>query len=539
MSATFSINIGTIYESAKKDSILAVLKDIPDNTQKLISPRDIRDAFLFTWANIPFKYTSPKTLSGEYIGLDSGNPKNRDIKEKILLGKRSFGGSDVINSDLLKNDSDIFFFNTKADNVDNKSTKISILAGTNSQLYYQAPYIQTIHNIDQTFTFNFINPSVQGGPINILSETGRVSINGLAFPTVAENAVANNGQVLKYDGIYPNGKLVWSDLNLAITNVGTTNQPTTIVGSPVTLNGYPLEFIQDSLVPTEIGGINQGASFSEGSFNGQNWPLVEVIRELLYPYVEPNINLSIYNTSTHDIYAERGVITPVTLEYSIGISPRTPSEYVSDHFYLNTSLNLTDKTNYINSLFQKEIQGLPGTIYNRVETTTAYSNTVGKIDFIVTASDNGNVAISYLNSGFGFSHSATASIIFIRPFYCGFSSTIMNSGNISLNYTQLASLLRKYPSSGEYVTLTANGDSKYLYILYPIENTNPYNGILSSNPLKQVLDPNGYVLYDSSNVSQSTFDVLGTVNISGKGDYFMLKSKVICGYPNGLFKLMF
>ena len=85
MSATYSVNIGTQFETTRKD-MLSVLKDLPDNTHKLISPRDVRDAFLSTWANSPFKQT--KTISGiEYIGLDSGNPADRDIKEKIFLGK--------------------------------------------------------------------------------------------------------------------------------------------------------------------------------------------------------------------------------------------------------------------------------------------------------------------------------------------------------------------------------------------------------------------------------------------------------------------
>ena len=89
MSATFSINIGQLTEATRKTDIFSVLNDIQDNTQKLISPRDVRDAVLSTWANTPFKVTTPNSLSNyEYIGIDSSNPGNRDIKQKILLGKR-------------------------------------------------------------------------------------------------------------------------------------------------------------------------------------------------------------------------------------------------------------------------------------------------------------------------------------------------------------------------------------------------------------------------------------------------------------------
>ena len=48
MPATYSINVGTQLEAYRKSDIISVLKDIPDNTHKLISPRDIRDAFLST-----------------------------------------------------------------------------------------------------------------------------------------------------------------------------------------------------------------------------------------------------------------------------------------------------------------------------------------------------------------------------------------------------------------------------------------------------------------------------------------------------------
>ena len=100
MPATYSINIGTEYEAYRLPDILSVLKNIPDNTHKLISPKDVRDAFLSTWANSPIKQTTT-TTGVEYIGIDSGNPANRDIKQKIFLGKRNFGGSDVLNNTLL------------------------------------------------------------------------------------------------------------------------------------------------------------------------------------------------------------------------------------------------------------------------------------------------------------------------------------------------------------------------------------------------------------------------------------------------------
>jgi hypothetical protein len=128
MPATYSINVGTIIESVRKQNVFSVVQELPDNTQKLISPRDVRDAFLSAWANSAFKITTPGILtSNEYIGIDSGNPDDRDIKKKILLGKRSFGNLDILDNTLLSTlGSDIYFFNTKDDSATQSSTKISI-----------------------------------------------------------------------------------------------------------------------------------------------------------------------------------------------------------------------------------------------------------------------------------------------------------------------------------------------------------------------------------------------------------------------------
>jgi hypothetical protein len=67
MPATYSVNIGSQFESERKPDIVTVLKNLPDNTSKQISPRDVRDAFLTTWASSPIKQT--RTTAG--IGTSS------------------------------------------------------------------------------------------------------------------------------------------------------------------------------------------------------------------------------------------------------------------------------------------------------------------------------------------------------------------------------------------------------------------------------------------------------------------------------------
>ena len=78
---------------------------------KLISPKDVRDAFLTAWATSAFKQTIGQGAV-EYLGIDSGDPTNRDIKQKIFIGKRNYAGSDIMTNSLLNNtNNDIYIYN--------------------------------------------------------------------------------------------------------------------------------------------------------------------------------------------------------------------------------------------------------------------------------------------------------------------------------------------------------------------------------------------------------------------------------------------
>ena len=321
MPSTYSINVGQVTESTRKPDIFTVLGDLPNNTQKLISPRDVRDAFLTTWANSSFRITTGATYSSEeYIGIDSGNPEDRDIKQRILIGKRSFGNLDIMNSSLMNSsDADIFLYNTKSDSLTQSSTKVAILSGTDSTLHTYAPYLESVLNpTDDALDLNISNPSLFGGDINIFSTIGRVAINGIVFPTAAETATnASNGKILRYFGTYPYGSLKWDDSTVTISDIGSPGLPTNIYGSPVLLNGYSLEFVDPNAVPVPVGGITQGATFLTGSFAGQDWPMSEVIRQILYPYIEPVLELSIINPITGTTYAEAGTTPSLEFDWSI------------------------------------------------------------------------------------------------------------------------------------------------------------------------------------------------------------------------------
>ena len=501
MSATFSINIGQLTEATRKTDIFSVLNDIQDNTQKLISPRDVRDAVLSIWANTPFKVTTPNSLSNyEYIGIDSSNPSNRDIKQKILLGKRSFGGLDIMNSSLLSdsNQTDIFLFNTKPDSSSQSTTRLSILAGTLSSLHLVAPYIESkVNNDESAIDLNIVNPS-DNGAINLLSTSGRVAINGIIFPTIAETSgSASNGMILRYRGTYPNGYFKWEEPTISLNNIGTPGYPTNIYGSTVSVNGYSIEFIDNNLIPETLGGVFIGSSFSNNSFyNGatyQNWPVTEVLREILYPYVPPVLEITTINNNniTNPSYAEVGTTPSITLTYSVTTYARNESEKIDP--YTISSTNITGS-----------FSGIPGSSISSTYNTSTFSAVTGIKSWVLSVTTG------------TYSYTATASINFILPVYYGFTSSLLTN-----DYSSLTKSITPYPGLSNSISFTYNG-SGYLYFVYP-------SSFNSYSQLSQIQDPNGYIIYDSDYPQLSTFTQ------STQGSYIIWRTKELCSYPGGFY----
>lgn len=492
MPTTYSINLGTVIETTRKTDIFKVLQDLPDNTQKLISPRDVRDAFLTTWANSSFKVTSPGALATEYIGLDSGDPSNRDIKQKILLGKRSVGNLDVMNNTLLSSTTaDIFLFNTKSDSVSQASTKVSILAGTSSILHPYAPYFESFatgSNID----FNIHNPSLGGGAINIISTAGRVAINGIVFPTVAETtANASNGRILKYAGTYPNGYLIWADPTLTLTSIGSPTMSTELWGSPVTVNGVSLEFSDDSIVPVDVGGLTAGMSFSADSFYNSylgtysDWPMSEIIRRILYPYKLPVLQLSVSNNGTK--YIEAGLTTSLTFTYSIKSYARNSGEWIRDYI-----IRKSTQSSIPFIFYGASFSGSAGaTISGSFQYSTMSS--VGILTYSLHISTQSSPFATSSAYPFGYTNVYVQdSIEVVNPILFGYSNVVpavsgtaisdVNSVLSSMNRTILP-----YPGTNSTITIAATG-SGYVYFMYPSNFT--------TDPVR-VLDPNGFVIHDS------------------------------------------
>ena len=538
MPATFSINSGQLTQTTRKPNIFSVLNDIQDNTQKLISPKDVRDAFLTTWANSPFKITTPNSLvSFEYIGIDSSNPSNRDIKEKILLGKRSYGGLDIMNQTLLDNDSDIFLFNTKPDTTTQSSTKIAILAGTNSGLYQYAPYIESnVNSSESAIDLNIINPGTSSA-INILSKNGRVAINQVLFPTVAETfGSASDGRILRYRGTYPSGYLKWEDPTITLNSIGTSGYPTNIYGSTVSVNGYPIEFIDSDYVPTTIGGVKIGASFSASSFfNGttyQNWPVTEVLKELLYPYVAPVLELSLVNTVTGTTYAEVGTTASVVINSKITTYQRNTNEKIFNY-------QIIPNTSYTSLSFS----GVPGSFVNHTINTSTYSTTVGTKTWTLNVSDSSLITFSY---------SKTATIQYVYPIYYGFTSSIIVDANFNSIVSTFNKLIRPYPGVGGTFSLPYNG-SGYLYFIHVKDTVWESTGLPQFSGLQQIQDPNGFITHERTELIYSSFtssEVIASIDSTHPAPGYtkpfrVWRTKWLCAYPGpystvpGNFKFIF
>jgi hypothetical protein len=305
--STYSINISNIFpfisptettsyfltgDLGTSSNFRLLLDRLPDNLDKLIEPRDLRDLMLSITDSIGFKQTKLTSSNIEYIGIDAGNPINRDLKRKILLGKNSFSGTFSYSDPqtmhvmlgLTGSDSDVFIYNTKNDTQQQVRTRIQILSGTNYSLNNQMPYIQSqvVQGLSESRSFDFVNPI---GDINMGSDQfGNININSITFSNIQQlQSQQSNDKVLIWNGT----EMEFGDLILPITNnLGTQSDPLFILGNPTNLNGYSLEFTDSRKSSFLVGDIQYGSTFS-------NSPLEEMLRRIIYDYSPPTSSVEI------------------------------------------------------------------------------------------------------------------------------------------------------------------------------------------------------------------------------------------------------
>lgn len=288
-------------ETNQLGDIIDVLNILPDNTTKLISPKDVRDAAYTLWQNTMFKPTSFTGSSVDYIGIDQYQLKDDyevDWYPKVYFGKKQTGGQFIMNDVLLtQDDADFFFYNTKNNGVLNDySTSIAILSGTGSYGsigLLKAPQLvstpfEDVNGFYMDFDIKNTSYNLQsggltgyGGNINVRSEKGYVSINEFFFPSANTIQNVTSGYILSLErGVDGKAYGVWRNpFSQSITSI-ITNDDFTISAKSITLEGY--NFTDDTIVATAIGGIKAGETFS-------NVDVLDMLRRIIYTYVKPQV----------------------------------------------------------------------------------------------------------------------------------------------------------------------------------------------------------------------------------------------------------
>lgn len=478
MPATYSINDNTVYEATRVASVSDALNLLPDNTSKLIAPRDVRDAIFSAWESSVFKQTTG-SASVEYIGIDRDN-----IRNKFLIGKKRIGGLDVLNSTLLNysfNDTDIFFFNNKP-GVTPSNTKISFLAGTNSYLYPFAPYFNAYSSTSSTLNLDIVNET--GDIIFDGGTSGRIGVNNVIFPTKLQTASASNGQILKYN----NGALIWADNVINLATIGSTSSITNIFGSPVLINGFNMELTDSNPIIATFGHIPNGQTFS-------NAPIVEVVRQMLYPYLKPDVSLLINSGGGFTTSAITEVNSPIFVTMSWSITKNSDDVIYSD---------LTNILSPFNGGYPGYTVSVPG--LTSISSPPYYQGVTcspvgtSSVTYTLTAQDSGvsnyNLdSMSIPGPSLGVSNVSTSvTLESVYPFFYGFtSSNVSTSSFASIQLSSsffgvgpvipyLNKIVEKKSNKEFYLSGTG-----YIYICYPAVYGN----------LTQILDQNGFDITSS------------------------------------------
>ena len=466
MSSTYSIYPGQPTEAFKLADISSVLNELPDNTTKLINPHDLRDAVYTAWENIAFKPTT-NGANIEYVGFDQST-----FREKIFLGKKQLGNTDILNTSLLNSDVDIFLYNTKSDtNLSNQNTKIGFLAGPSQSIFYgttlsipwiEAKYVTSTYG--NVIDLDIINnsrvqsgSSFSGGNINIYSTKGTVLINGLSFPTLAQNTSVTNGYVLSYQS----GFLQWAPNTVVVTTISQSGT-FSITANPLIINGYNAMFSSSVPVPVALGAISAGTTFS-------NVAVTEMIRLMLYPYLAPALTLS---TSTPLVEYTTTATTALTFSYTI-------TKYIA-----SSTVSVSTSPTFISDTLAQTYLNAAPTI-NRTYTGTgsrspaAYSSpmtfTLSVRDQVGTYSTGVTVNTAY-------------------PIFYG-TSTTATSSQAGIN--SILGSLNKIVTTNPNQTVTLSGNGVCLYYLVPtIYNlsgsmSSLYTGSSASFDLKSVFRGNG------------------------------------------------
>ena len=434
----------TTFNGIGDSGLITTLQLLPDNTSNQISPSDVRNSVYTLYLNTIIRYID--TNNGNYIGMSD---MSEISGKKFYIGKKSINGLNIMNSILtnyVSNNTDIFFHTNNPN--DNNSTKISILSGSNTLLFQNAPYIQSEYVIGQTsnyIDFNIINSStldnIEGGNIQIRSDYGNVIINNMKFPKLNELSNATN-KFLKY---LPGGVLVWDSPAVdTVNNLGSVGATVSITGDVIYLNGQNINFDNNTPVPVQVGGVLPGTTFS-------NVPVTEVLNMILYPYLEPIVDFGIIFSPSNPSSGTNDAVVEVVSNVNL----------LSLSYYCN----IYKRTNDIQTV---SIPGLPnispppylGDINEIVSFTTISINptTSGIVNYNISVSDGESIVNESLT------------ITKVYPYFYGVSTTATDNPTTISNLLSTFTKIVKKESDTE-VVIDTNFDNtntpRCIYFMFP------------------------------------------------------------------------
>lgn len=445
--STYSINNGQITEAVKLNNLQDVFIGLPDNTSKLIAPSDVRNAVYTTWENILLKSTIIGSSSVVYTGYDLSS-----LRQKFFFGKKTNLGMDIMSNSLLSataSDVDVFFYNNKQDTNLNQNTKVAFLAGTTSFNFANAPFIEARQvTFPASIDLYINNTGYLTGKIDI--DASLVSIKGVRYPV----APTSSNLFLTTDIA---GNASWA--SPTITNISNPGATVSIVGSPVLVNGYPLEYT--NLYPSQVtvGGIPAGTTFS-------NVPISQMFDSIFYPYLTPIISL---NAST--------------LVYEYG-SSFAPSLYWTMQA---RTLDITSAT----------LSGAVSPILPGVSASTVLSGTSSSLS-ITTTNPTASWTLNVSDGTVSVATTIVANRVF--PFFYGMTSAATMSG-VTL-YTNLTKDIDGLSNKA----YTYNGINQYMYFAYPA----------SYGTVSEIFDQNLYQVYNDAGGGSFTYSI-STVASTGLG----------------------
>jgi len=315
---TFSINEGTNTESISyllngdlegtESSFKFLINRLPDNKDGLINTPDLRDFFISTLSSTIFKLTTASGSNISYVGIDTLNPDDKDLKgRKILLGKKQYQSNDIISNSFINSDYDTLFYNTKRDTQQQFTTRLSLLSGINSSNFINAPFIQsqTIFGTSSvSFDFNSLG-DISLSSLDPYEFNSNLLINDFKLPN---SASASNNKVISWSS--DESSMIYDNLTTQLSStLGTSSQPLDIFGNPTNINGYDFNFTDNRKSTIEIGDIKLGESFTDFSIS-------EMLQRMVYQYLPPFSTIKILPPNEKG-YVEVGTIPNISLEFSI------------------------------------------------------------------------------------------------------------------------------------------------------------------------------------------------------------------------------